>query len=475
MPRGAPPTGRGAVDHGAPLGVRQDTRAEAASRRYRARRPMGRRASREAPYDGRVYSSLRKIDIVSEAPDGTRLLLQTDHRSPDEIDAEPELSMLFALARILGPQRSQHGTGSVVRYVALGGLHPAIARVVASTGAEAEVDRAVVDLSAQPREAPAALADEAFAALGRRVLARERQPATEDGLREIERLSQGAPTEDEDEIGYWTAVAELAAVTGEVIRAQVGGTWVDDTAGHADLPFLFRAAGGDLRINAVGKAVKFLAHGDAESPHQLLRALEDRDTDAGPLLFSLKPAGWPAAAEMVCEPLADLAKSGADVPLVVYGNDHPNTFAMFKRGDTPRDLAAMRAEAIANLAAIDVEVERVELDAITFWVAHGNYFAAEKILDPAFLRAMHASIGELLAAAVPEKGRLFLTNAVAKPETIAAFVAIASGVYQKNEAGRQLSPTVFLVSDGNIVGVAQPSESPAPEPAKKSWVKKLFN
>ena len=88
---------------------------------------------------------------------------------------------------------------------------------------------------------------------------------------------------------------------------------------------------------------------------------------------------------------------------------------------------------------------------------------------------MHASIGELLAAAVPEKGRLFLTNAVAKPETIAAFVAIASGVYQKNEAGRQLSPTVFLVSDGNIVGVAQPSESPAPEPAKKSWVKKLFN
>ena len=155
MPRGAPPTGRGAVDHGAPLGVRQDTRAEAASRRYRARRPMGRRASREPPYHGRVYSSLRKIDIVSEAPDGTRLLLQTDHRSPDEIDAEPELSMLFALARILGPQRSQHGTGSVVRYVALGGLHPAIARVVASTGAEAEVDRAVVDLSAQPRAAPA--------------------------------------------------------------------------------------------------------------------------------------------------------------------------------------------------------------------------------------------------------------------------------------------------------------------------------
>ena len=139
-----------------------------------------------------------------------------------EIDAEPELSMLFALARILGPQRSQHGTGSVVRYVALGGLHPAIARVVASTGAEAEVDRAVVDLSAQPREAPAALADEAFAALGRRVLARERQPATEDGLREIERLSQGAPTEEmtparQALLDYVQALGGLAATVGSAL------------------------------------------------------------------------------------------------------------------------------------------------------------------------------------------------------------------------------------------------------------------
>lgn len=41
----------------------------------------------------------------------------SDHRSVDEIDQAPELSALFALARILGPQRSSHGTGSVVRAV----------------------------------------------------------------------------------------------------------------------------------------------------------------------------------------------------------------------------------------------------------------------------------------------------------------------------------------------------------------------
>lgn len=428
-----------------------------------------------------VYSSLHKIDIVSSAPDGTRQLVQTDHRSPAEIDEEPELSVLFALARIIVPQRSEQaapdaaGRRAIVRYVALGGLHPAIAQVVASTGAQAEVDRETVDLSNIERRTPAELADAAFGGLGRRVLAREGLAATEDGLAAFERIARGAPTQDEDEIGYWTMVAELAAVTGEVIRARLGGQWVDDDQAHADIPFLFRAAGGDLRVNAVGKAVKFLAHGDADSPRQLLRALEDRDAPEGPLLFSLKPADWGAREQMVCEPLADLAKTGVDVPLVVYGHDHPNTFAMFQRGDKLHDLEALRAEAIANLAGVEVSIEKIELPTVTFWVAHGSYFAAEKILDRAFLAGMHATMGELLAAAVPEKGRLLLTSAVADADAIAGFMAVARGIYDKNEAGRRLSPTVFLISDGNIVGVAQASPPEPPprlgmEPGKKkSW------
>ncbi len=429
-----------------------------------------------------MYSSLRKIDFVAQAPDGRRLLVQTDHRSPAEIDEEPELSTLFALARILVPQRSdaaRDGNGvAVVRYVALGGMHPVIARVVASTHAELEVDRATVDLASVAVSDPADLADEAFAGLGRRVLARHGLAPTEEGLATFERRIDGAPTEDDDEIGYWTTVAELAAVAGEVIRATVGGRWVADGHAYADIPFLFRAGDEDLNVNAVGKAVKFLAHGDAESPRHLLRALEDRGTPAGPLLIGLKPSSWGAADEMVCEPMADLARAGADVPLIVYGHDHPNTFAMFKRGDEPRDMAALRAEALKNLAAIDIEVEKVELESLTFWLGHGNYFAAEKILDVQFMQRMHGIIGELIAAAVPEKGRLFMTNAAVDPQAIAGFVAIARGVYQKNEGGRQLSPTVFLVSQGQIVGVAHtedPDSSKVDPLSGKPAGKRLLN
>lgn len=414
-----------------------------------------------------VYSSLRKIDFVAQAPDGRRHLVQTDHRSPAEIDEEPELSTLFALARILVPQRSEHADAggnsggdahaAVVRYVALGGVHPVIARVVASTGAELEVDRDAIDLSDIATSAPADLADDAFAGLGRRVLERHGLTATEEGLATFEKRIDGVPTEEEDEIGYWTAVAELAAVTGEVIRQTIGGRWIDDAHAYADIPFLFRAGDEDLSVNAVGKAVKFFAHGETESPRHLLRALEDRGSPAGPLLVGLKPSSWGARDEMVCEPMVDLRHHmGADMPIIVYGNDHPNTFAMFKRGDSIRDLGTMRTEALANLASIEIEVEKVELETLTFWIGHGNYFAAEKVLDVAFMQRMHAQIGELLAVAVPEKGRLFIANAVADIQQVAGFLALARGVFDRNEGGRQLSPTVFLVSEGVIVGVAQP-------------------
>lgn len=375
---------------------------------------------------------------------------------------------------------------AVVRYVALGGVHAVIARVVASTGAELEVDGDAFDLAHVATSAPADLADDAFAALGRRVLERHGLTATEEGLAALERRIDGAPTEEEDEIGYWTAVAELAAVTGEVIRATIGGRWVDDEHAYADIPFLFRAgdelAGGGLSVNAVGKAVKFLAHGESESPRYLLRALEDRGTPSGPLLVGLKPSSWAAKDEMVCEPMVDLGHAtGADIPLVVYGNDHPNTFAMFKRGDNPRDLAALREEALRNLAGVEIEVEKVELDTLTFWIGHGSYFAAEKVLDVPFMLSMNAHIGELLAVAVPEKGRLFMVNAATEAERIAGFLALARGVFERNEGGRQLSPTVFLVSEGKIVGVAQEQVEGGrggdidPLSGKKKNTKRLLN
>ena len=429
-----------------------------------------------------MYSSLRKADFVvqDKANPEKKVAFQTDHRSVDEVAAEEEISVLFALTRILVPQR--HGN-LAVRYVALAGLHPALARVVASTGATASVggpaDENEVDLSDVPRAAPADLADQAFASLGKKLLAAQGLEADEQGLAAFEEIIAErdlSADDNEDEIAYWTGVVELAAVTGEVFRAKFGGRWVADPKDYADIPFMFQDAEGSGLTNAVGKAMNFIEHGEGHSPRQLLRGAEDRNTPEGPLLPNLKPSHWGMRNEAICEPFAPDLKNATDVPLVVYGHDRPNTFAMMMRNNaSARPVDELRAEAIRNLAAIEVEVERIALESITFWHVYGDFFAAEKVLDVAFMNRMHAELGaEAIAAAIPEKGHLFLTNAVAQPETIRAFMAVAQGAYERNDGGRQVSPTVFLVLKGAVVGVASVS-SEEEAPKKKGLFSRLFH
>jgi hypothetical protein len=435
-----------------------------------------------------VYTSLHKIDMVVQDKAGPgKIFVQTDHRDAEEVAREVEISVIFALARTLLPKRMPEAKQAVVRYVCMGKLHPALAEVAAATGAQAEAMGASVALDSVRRRAPADIADEAFASLGKRVLAAHKLAADEAGLAAFEALMKDAPADpqDEDEIAHWTAVAELAAVTGEVLRAKYGGRWVDDPKDFADIPFLFEPARDAGLVNPVGKAIKFLKHGAAESPRQLLQLVEDAGAPEGPLLFSLKPSHWGTSGVAVCEPVfPGLEKTGADIPVVVYGRDQPNTFAIFmKDGEREKKLEGLRAEALVNLARVEASVERIDLERLTFWVVQGGYFSAEKILDVAFMQRMHERIkAPLLAAAVPSKGQLLVTSAVARPETVGDFVALARAIYERNEGGRQISPTVFLVSEGKITGVAKAAgerdadgEGEAPNKEKKGFFRRLLS
>ena len=51
-----------------------------------------------------MYCSLDKIDL-SATIEGRQVAIQTDHRSTAEIEAEPQLSALFAMARTLSWKR----------------------------------------------------------------------------------------------------------------------------------------------------------------------------------------------------------------------------------------------------------------------------------------------------------------------------------------------------------------------------------
>lgn len=429
-----------------------------------------------------MYSSLHKVDIVAsdKADPNRKLFVQTDHRTPEEIDAEPELTVIFGLARMLLPRRLPEAEGAVVRYVALAGAHPLVVELVAATGATLEAAGVETSLEGVAKKKPEELADRAFEGLGTKLLKEHGLSADERGLEAFERHAAGAPTLEEDEIGYWTAVVALAAVTGEVLRAKYGGRWALDPKDYADVPFMFEPGVEAGLVNPVGKAVKFLRYGDAESPRQLIKLVDDHVVPQGPLLFTFKPSQWGGRGDTLSEPIApDLEKSGGDVPILVYGYDRPNTFAiMTKGGAEEARRGELRAEALANLVKVDVAVELVRLEGgFTFWVAQG-YYACEKVLDVAFMKALHERIGSpLLAVAMPVKGQLLVTDAVSNANVIGGFMAIATGQYDKNEAGRQLTPTVFLVSDGVITGFAK-ATSEAPKKSaeqKKGFFKRLFS
>jgi len=53
-----------------------------------------------------MYSSLDRVDILlAPDADGHPRYVQTDHRTAEEVEEEPALSILFAVVRLLNPRR----------------------------------------------------------------------------------------------------------------------------------------------------------------------------------------------------------------------------------------------------------------------------------------------------------------------------------------------------------------------------------
>ncbi len=186
-----------------------------------------------------MFSSLDRVDLVYTDPDGRTRWLQSDHRRPAETEAEAELSLIFALIRLLDPRRDfpPDADPPVLEYRCQH-MPPTFLRVaIASAGAELFVDGPVPFEGLAPD--PEGLARLAFAALADRVT---RAAGLTCDLTGLTRLAHDQPTlaPDTDEVSYWRAVVQLAAFTGEVLRTHAGGHWtlgLGDDAGV--FPFVF--------------------------------------------------------------------------------------------------------------------------------------------------------------------------------------------------------------------------------------------
>jgi hypothetical protein len=411
-----------------------------------------------------MYTSLDRIDIVTKANESGRAgYVLTDHRSVADVESEPELSVLYALTRVRAAASMGAREGGADVLYACATAPPAfLHEAVVSAGGRLTVTDGALPPADPPARPVADLADAAFRGLAERI----RQGATMDEAlltRLEDETLKDPPNKENDEGRYWARVHELAAVCGEVLRAKIGGRWMLASESDRLLPFVFSM--GDGHFNVSTKAQRLV---DGNESHRLTRmvhgAADIARKEEGPLMLNLRSSNFPGEKPVSRELLAGSGAAGARLPLVFLGRDQPNSFAYLPAGAP--DVDKSFAEALQNLARLELPAEPRDLAGIKVLVVSGHYYASEKILDQAFMLTLHRRLGaEMLAAAIPHKGLLLVTGEVLPPG-IAKFAAIAETLHANSKGAPPLSPIVLLVTGGTIVGRLEPGAKAAEPPPK---------
>jgi hypothetical protein len=409
-----------------------------------------------------VYCSIDKIDLAARV-DGRPVAIQTDHRSREEIEAEPELSALFAMARVLNARShlAEDGHGdAAVHYVIPEEVPPMLRAALTAVGATLErmgnTDTRNLELLGPPScDAIQTIADRAFADLARRAASRVGTRDLAMALRMLEDQTFASPPERDDEHQYWQRVLELAALAGELLRAKYPHAtgWVQTD--RAMVPFGFGIDSSTVMF-PTNRAQRVIEDGNDESLFKLLLAAEETmrelpDMNNGRLMPSLRDRRSVELDEIVWRSV--LSESGpSDLPIVVCGIDGENTFGMIRREAIQHTPESAMEEALLNLAQEKVDVEEVRIGALHLVVVSGSFYASEKILDSKLIDRLHHRLrADLLCAAVPTRGLLLVTTGQLDAAQMARFAALVATRYEE-AGGRAISPTILLLRDGRIAG-----------------------
>ncbi|VTS05895.1 hypothetical protein [Tuwongella immobilis] len=224
-----------------------------------------------------MYTSLDRIDIVTQGPDGRHRFIQTDHRSPEEIEQEPELSVLYALIRILNPRRAtlEGVEDPIVVYHTQHPLPRYMRQTIRSAGGELMLNSEIEPWN----EGDVALDMDAILESTMESLAewlRETYHLTPDvaGLSKLEHLlAERSPNSESDEVNYWASVIYLGCYTGELIRKGIGGQWITCDSGTLPIALETTFREEPATVNPLGKAIKRFDNGPDDSPVGLVKML----------------------------------------------------------------------------------------------------------------------------------------------------------------------------------------------------------
>ena len=223
-----------------------------------------------------MFSSLDRADIsLAPTQAGNPQFVQTDHRSPEEISQNSELSAVMALIRTVNPKRMAEDGAPEPFVIYTCEQHPPLflKRIISAAGATLAIGE---DMSPQPLPEPESLdrvLNDAMHALSSAVTNEYSTGLNEAAVSHLEQ-SLSPPSAEANEFLYWSAILKLGAVGGELIKQSNGGRWV--IAGTGSLPFALDTNynGESATVNPLGKAIKYFANGEEDSLVPLISTLK---------------------------------------------------------------------------------------------------------------------------------------------------------------------------------------------------------
>jgi hypothetical protein len=183
------------------------------------------------------------------------------------------------------------------------------------------------------------------------------------------------------------------------------------------------------------------------------------------VLPCLKASDWEGSETSVCYRLR-LEVETPYLPWVAFGYDQPHTFALLSRAalaELNKSEQEVEREALLNLGQRSASWESVDvklgfLKKLRMLACTDDFFAAERILDVGFMQQGQSRLKtKALAVGVPRRGVLMVTDAQQPVERLSLFVGAVSAQYHRAESA-PITPGVFALVDGRIVGMLQGGE-----------------
>lgn len=396
------------------------------------------------------WADVDKLSAAKPRADGSQMLVIRDDRARDQIAETKHLSVVVAIARIVVARSALAqkfgGRGSVVYMTSEAPPEFLVDAVTAAGGSIFDGTRTHSASSPLPTSVQL---DAAFCDLASVVRRRLDARSFSAGLELLEfHLRRALPARTEVE-RWWTAMFELVAIAGEVIRETRAARWTEAPAER--LPFGLDLGKGVLLHP--GKLAHTILEGGAGSMRSLLEIAAPRPTGAKPMALLCHRSSVPVA-DLTWEPLVSADADDEELPVIVYVEDRGRSIE-YPRGPgvpTPE----LRARARANLAKEPVAIDPQSIPGgNTVVIVSGSFYGAESLLVPETMTAVRAELGNprTLLVGVPARGHLLAIDgerAIVDHDLQMAFVGLVAKEYAAATERDRISREVILYRDRPI-------------------------